>query len=93
MKCCWVESFFADSVILIQQFQIMLTAVKEINRFVDMLSDEEQNQLAKALRKKLLIAEADRLSRKRKSKPITMSEIVKEVRIVRKQRHALQSRR
>ncbi|HYV93272.1 MAG TPA: hypothetical protein VE978_15970 [Chitinophagales bacterium] len=71
----------------------MLTAVKEINRFVDMLSDEEQNQLAKALRKKLLIAEADRLSRKRKSKPITMSEIVKEVRIVRKQRHALQSRR
>jgi len=71
----------------------MLTAVKEINRFVDMLSDEEQDQLAKALRKKLLIAEANRLSHKRKSKAIPVSEVVREVRIVRKQRYARQSSR
>ena len=71
----------------------MLTAVKEINRYVDMLSEEEQGQLAAALRKKILIAEANRLSGKRKSKTIPMSEIVKEVRIVRKQRHAHQSSR
>ena len=69
----------------------MLSAVKEINRFVDMLSDEEQAQLAKALRKKLLVAEANRLSPKRKAKPVAMTEIVKEVRIVRKQRYARQS--
>ena len=72
---------------------MMLTIVKEINRYVDMLSEEEQDQLAKALRNKLLIAEANRLSGKRKSKAIPMSEIVKEVRIVRKQRHARQSSR
>ncbi|MEO5675222.1 MAG: hypothetical protein ABIQ74_11305 [Chitinophagales bacterium] len=69
----------------------MVSTVKEINRYVDMLSEEEQDQLAKALRKKLLMAEANRLSRKSKAKTIPMSEIVKEVRIVRKQRHARQS--
>ncbi len=71
----------------------MLTVVKEINRFVAMLTDEEQDQLAKSLRKKLLIAEANRLSRKRNVKSIPISEVVNEVRIVRKKRYAKQSSR
>jgi len=69
----------------------MVAAVKEIKRYVDMLSDDEQSHLAKALRKKLLIAEANRLSGKRKPPTIPISDIVKEVRIVRKLRYARQS--
>lgn len=65
----------------------MLTAVKEINRFVDMLTHVEQDQLAKSLHKKLLIEEANRLSGKRKVKSIPISEVVNEVRIVRKKRY------
>jgi Tfp pilus assembly pilus retraction ATPase PilT len=69
---------------------MMTTAAKELNRYVGMLSEEEQEELAKALRKKLLIAKANRLSKKRKQETIPISEIVKEVHIVRKLRHVRQ---
>ncbi len=34
------------------KMKLMTTAVKEINRYIDMLSEDEQDQLARVLRKK-----------------------------------------
>lgn len=70
----------------------MTNATKELNKYIDQLTDDEKEQLAKELKKHLLIAQAQRASSFKPRVAIPVSEIVKEVRIVRKNRHADKSR-
>jgi hypothetical protein len=70
----------------------MTTVVKEINKYVSKLSEEEQQLLAAALKKQIIIAEAERLSSFTVRKKIPVTEIVKEIHITRKKRHAAKRR-
>jgi hypothetical protein len=67
----------------------MTASAKELNSYIKQLTDEEKKQLALELKKRLLSAEAQRLSSFKPRKTIPIQDIVKEVRIVRKKRHAL----
>ena len=62
----------------------MTAIVKELNKYISQLTSIEQEQLAIALKKQLLIAESQRLSSFTPKTKVSMAEIVKEVRIVRK---------
>jgi hypothetical protein len=66
----------------------MTTVVKEINKYINKLTPDEQLQLATELKKQLLITEAQRLSSFTPRKKISIPEIVKEVRITRKKQYA-----
>ena len=66
----------------------MTTAVKEINKYVNMLLPEEQEQLAIALKKQVILAEAERLSSFVPRKKISPDEVVKQIRISRKKKYA-----
>lgn len=66
----------------------MTAITKELNSFLKKLTEEEKGQLALALKKQLLLAEARRLSSFTIRKPISIQDVVKEVRIVRKKNNA-----
>jgi hypothetical protein len=60
--------------------------VQEISKLVSKLPPAEQDDLLKALRKRVLLAKAEQLSGSVKPNTISMQEIVEEVRLVRKER-------
>ena len=62
----------------------MTNASEELNKYIDQLTDDEKKQLAKALKKELLIVQAHKVSSFKPRVAIPVSEIVKEIRIVRK---------
>ncbi|MGH2565335.1 MAG: hypothetical protein ACRDE5_12520 [Ginsengibacter sp.] len=66
----------------------MTTTAKELNSYIQKLAEEEKGQLASALKKQLLLAEAKRLSSFKVRSPISIQEIVKEIRLVRKKSNA-----
>jgi len=66
----------------------MTVSAKESNTYIKQLTAAEKRQLALELKKQLLLAEAQRLSSFKPRKPIPVQEIAKEIRIVRKKRHA-----
>ena len=67
----------------------MTASSKELNTYISKLTAaEKQQQLALEVKKQLLFAEAQRLSSFKPRKPISIQEVVKEIRIVRKKRNA-----
>lgn len=66
----------------------MTASSKELNTYISKLTAAEKQQLALELKKQLLFAEAQRLSSFKPRKPISIQEVVKEIRIVRKKRNA-----
>lgn len=66
----------------------MTASAKELNTYINKLTAAEKQQLALELKKQLLLAEAQRLSSFKPRKPISIQEVVKEIRIVRKKRNA-----
>jgi len=70
----------------------MTASVKDLNTYISQLTNKEKVELALALKKKLLQAEAERLSSHKPRKKISMQDIVKEVRITRKRKNASKSR-
>ena len=66
----------------------MTASIKELNSYINKLTAAEKQQLALELKKQLLLAEAQRLSSFTPRKPISVQEVVKEIRIVRKKRNA-----
>ncbi|CAN5374230.1 hypothetical protein BH11BAC5_BH11BAC5_14980 [soil metagenome] len=66
----------------------MTTVVKEINKYVNMLLPEEQEQLAVALKKQVILTEAERLSSFVPRKKFSPDEVVKQIRISRKKKYA-----
>ncbi len=65
----------------------MTASVKELNRYINQLTADEKKELTLALKKQLLLAEAQRLSSFKPRKKIPIQEIIKEIRIIRKSRH------
>jgi len=70
----------------------MTASVKDLNTYISQLTNKEKVELALALKKKLLQAEAERLSSHKSRKKRSMQDIVKEVRITRKRKNASKSR-
>ena len=66
----------------------MTASSKELNTYISKLTAAEKQQLALELKKQLLFAEAQRLSSFKPRKAISIQEVVKEIRIVRKKRNA-----
>jgi hypothetical protein len=66
----------------------MTASIKELNTYINRLTSEEKRDLALALKKQLVVAEARMLSAIKPRKKIPMHDIVKEIRIVRKTRRA-----
>lgn len=62
----------------------MTPVVKEINKYITMLSPEEQQALALALKMQVIISESESLSSFVPRKKILVSDIVKQVNISRK---------
>ena len=70
----------------------MTTWIEDLNKYIKQLTSEEKAELALALKKQLLLAEAERLSSFKPRKKIPVQEVIKEVRIIRKKRNASKSR-
>ena len=66
----------------------MTASSKELNTYINKLTAAEKQQLALELKKQLLLAEAKRLSSFKPRKTISIKEVIKEVRIVRKKKNA-----
>ena len=66
----------------------MTASAKQLNIYISKLTAAEKQQLALELKKQLLLAEAQRLSSFKPRKPISIQEVMKEIRIVRKKRNA-----
>ncbi len=66
----------------------MTVSVKELNTYIKQLTPEEKSDLALALKKQLVVAEAQRLSSFKPRQKIPVQDIVQEIRIVRKNRRA-----
>ena len=66
----------------------MTASTRELNTYISKLTAAEKQQLALELKKQLLLAEAQRLSSFKPRKPISIQEVVKEIRIVRKKKNA-----
>ncbi len=69
----------------------MTASIKELNTFINRLTSEEKKDLALALKKQLVIAEAQKLSAIKPRQKIPVQDIIKEIRIVRKKRSAKKS--
>ena len=70
----------------------MTASVKELSKYINQLTPEEKSELTLALKKQLVLQEAQRLSSVKPRKKIPVQEIVNEIRIVRKKRSAKKSR-
>jgi len=66
----------------------MTPITKELDFYIQKLTDDEKSQLALALKNQLLLAEAKRLSSFKVRNPISVQEIIKEIRLVRKKNNA-----
>ena len=64
----------------------MTPITKELDFYIQKLTDDEKSQLALALKNQLLLAEAKRLSSFKVRNPISVQEIIKEIRLVRKKK-------
>ena len=70
----------------------MTASVKELSKYINQLTPEEKSELTLALKKQLVLQEAQRLSSVKPRKKIPVQEIVNEIRVVRKKRSAKKSR-
>jgi len=70
----------------------MTASAKDLNSYIKQLTSEEKKELALALKKQLVLAEAQRLSSFKPRKKISIHDIVKEVRITRKTKNDSKSR-
>lgn len=69
----------------------MTASIKELNTYINRLTSEEKMDLALALKKQLVMAEAQKLSAIKPRQKIPVQDIIKEIRIVRKKRRAKKS--